>query len=1122
MRKAPARPSVRGTLALAFFAALWSCEGPGVTGPSAPDSIRGDEVAGSGADPSLACTAPEAVRLIGGRTLELGTVAVANDEATLFVTFRTNGDWTLAGTALFVGASADGVPTNPSGNPVVGRFPHRATHAPGTGTYTFAVPLADGGGSVVIAAFAEVVNGDAEEGAWADGEAITPGRSSATYFTYAPLPCPGATIGPAGGVLEVDGLTLLVPPGALSEEVVITARAVGPPDASETEGFLLADGTVFDLGPDGLTFALPFEIAIGFDPSNLPPGVAASDLRVLHLNAGVTPLPSTVEEADALVRAFGDHFSEFALGAPEPGGTEDPFIPVACPDLALATASAMPLAAVAIGRLPDDWGEVLSARVAEPGGGVGVAFVERLDDGSAALVVPVHPAGLPDGGPVELRFNDDTFACAPVPFDIAALPPAPGEFGAVVDVLQEILDVQAGALGTTRAEIVGTSVAELPLAAWPLAIAQSVLDHPENPNSLRALAEGTAPFGNGADVTLADRLFARTGIREGLAGQLAASSAGLRATSDSGALQAAASALECGAGSIGLGSAALLDECMRMAGSAQFRLDGASGQVLGDLGFAAGLAGLVPHPAVKLGAAGAGLAIWGLQSYREAAANLLPSDFVGLQFQASPTVFLEDEPGPGEWSDAHVIATSKGWALDKLVLDAVFQAVGAKGAYDGWLDRFVDPSLANDLVGLVETTVVQEAINTTAGSDIVQLPAELFGPVDISDPAYGEAFVDGAAIELTSDREYEPRMAGQAVLNVRVVNAGGQFGGKAIEGQAPATVEVLELSVRISPEEVGVEPGDVIEFEVAVENAFSPEMVEVQALHGTADIFHLGGNLHRVVYTAPGGAEQFPDLVTVLHTATTGARGTVGAPARTASATIRLGTVTISPREGCLESGEMLQFDAETEGLADPALAWTASIGDIDEATGFYTADETGTAVIRAASVANPGIFDEVAIQVGGCTCSWSGTTGAFGFAGIEGDHAEFLRTSGGSAIENLTLAREDASASLVGSFVTLGGPPLPIGATGSFPIVVQGELGAEHTALGYTSLVEEGTSVEAHITENDGEVLAGSLTGTVFLFEPFPDGETVPFFASFRITRDPLESDETIARCTIGGVQGG
>ena len=1119
MRNAFARPRVGVILALATLPILADCDGRSPT-DSAWSTSRGHDVAGSGADPSRACTDAHVVALIAGRSVEVGAVSIANDETTLFVTFRTEGEWTLAATALFIGGSVSELPTTPSGNPIPGRFPHRTDHAEGTSEYTYALPLPGGAGSVVVAAFAEVEVAGAEEGAWAQGEPIGPGGSWASHITYAPLPCSGTTIGPAGGVLEVPGLTLLVPPGALSEDVLITARPIAPPDPSETGAFFVLDGTSFDLDPDGLAFALPFEIAIAYDPANLPGGVAASDLQVLHLNAAVTPLPSTVDEA--AVRAFGDSFSGFAIGGAAPGDPEDPFIPVPCPDLSLASASAMPLDAVQIGRLPDDWGEVLSARVTEPGGGAGVAFVQRLDDGSAEMIAPLHPAGLPDGGAVELRFNDDTFACGPVAFAIDALPPAPGEFAGLVDVLQQILDAQASALGSGRDELVGTSVVELPLAVWPLAIAQSVLDHPENANSLRALAEGTAPFAAGADVTLADRLLARTGLRAGLAGQLSAGSVALRTAAAGRDIAAAASALECGAGAIGPGSAALLDECMRLAASAQFRMDGASGEVLSDLGLAAGLAGLVPHPAVKLGAAGAGLAIWGLQSYREGAANLLPSDFVGLQFEASPTLFLEDEPATGSWSDARVIATSKGWALDKLVLDAAFQAVGARGAYDAWLGRFIDPSLADDLVGLVETMVVQEAINSTAGSDLIELPAELFGPVDVSDPSYAEAFIEGQAIELISDTDYAPHTAGEATLNVRVVSDGGQFGGKNVEGGAPVAVEVRELRLRIAPEEVSVAPGDVVEFEVTVEDSFSPELVAVDATHGSAEIFHLGGNVHRVVYAAPGGGEGFPDLVTARHTATTGARGTDGAPERTAFATVRLGRIVISPREGCLEPGETLQFAAETEGLTDPAVEWTASLGAIDGATGLYTADETGTAVVRATSVASPGIFDEVAIQVGGCTCSWSGTTGTGSFEGVEGDHAQFALTPGGAAIENLTFAREDASASLVGSFVTLGGPALPIGATGAFPIVVQGELGAEGTALGYTSLVEAGTSVDALITQNDGEVLAGSLTGTVFLFEPLPDGETVPFSASFRITRDPLDSDATFSRCTIGGVPGG
>lgn len=1069
-------------------------------------------VPGNAADPSLACAPALDVPLLAGRTLEVGTVSVANGSTTLYVTFTAQGGWTLASTALYAAAGESDVPVTPAGTPRIGQFPYKASHAEGVTTFTYAVPIPAGGGEVTMAAFAEVHRGDREEGAWADGDRISAIGPWSTYFRYAPDRCSGETIGAGGGSIVFQNLELVIPPGALPGDVLITVRRVDPPAGPLPGDVFLLDGSAFDLGPDGLEFLIPFEIGIGYDPATLPAGVAESDLQIFQLNAGVTALPSTVDAPNDLVTASGSHFSTFGVGAGP--GSEDPWIPVACPDLSLTSTSGIPLDRIALGRFPAEWTEPFAARVTDADDRSGVAFVERIEDGTAHLVVPVHPSGSPDAGDVELRFNDGTFACPAVAFSIEALPPAPGEFTALVDVMQEVLDQQAAALGTTAEALRSSDIVDLPITAWPLAIAQSVLDHPDNPNSLRALAQGSAPWAAGSDLAMADRLYARTGIRAALAGSLSgpAPSAGAPASP----LAAVSSALECVTGSVT--DAPALDFCMRQASSAAFRIDGASGEVLGKLGFAAGAAGLVPLPPVKLASAGAGLAIWTLQSYREGVANLLPSDFVELRFTAAPLEFLEDEAGPGEWFDAEVVATSRGWKMDRLILDAVFQAVGARGAYDAWLERFMDPNLVADLVGLLQTQAVQQAIDSTEGSDFAEWPPELFGPVDVGDPNWATAFVNGAAIELTSETTYEPVAVGVATLDVRIRNEGGQFGGKSIASNDPAEIRVLQLDLDISPVEVTVEPGDPVEFIVTVTNSAHPEMVEVQANHGEAIIVHLGEDRHQIAYAAPSASNLFPDLVIARHTATTGARGAPDAHDRTAIATVRVGRIIISPRDECVEVGAPIAFTAEVEGLSDPAVVWSASLGEIDENTGAYIATTNGTAIVTATSVSNPEIFDRVAIKVGGCTCSWTGLVDGVPFEGMDGDFGELLLTAGGTAIESLIVGRDDASGSIVAVFTTLGGPPLPIGTTGSFPITVTGEGDlAAGTLLGFTSLVPEGTGVQVLITENDGDVLAGSMNGNVFFFEPFPEGRMASFTMSFRITRDPLDSTDLVSHCTIG-----
>lgn len=68
-------------------------------------------------------------------------------------------------------------------------------------------------------------------------------------------------IGPEGGTVEGDGATLIIPAGALDEEVEI---AVAETDAEAPDGFV-AMSPVFEFTPDGLTFAAPIEVRITYD-----------------------------------------------------------------------------------------------------------------------------------------------------------------------------------------------------------------------------------------------------------------------------------------------------------------------------------------------------------------------------------------------------------------------------------------------------------------------------------------------------------------------------------------------------------------------------------------------------------------------------------------------------------------------------------------------------------------------------------------------------------------------------------------------------------------------------------------------------------------------------------------
>jgi hypothetical protein len=158
------------------------------------------------------------------------------------------------------------------------------------------------------------------------------------------------------------------------------------------------------------------------------------------------------------------------------------------------------------------------------------------------------------------------------------------------------------------------------------------------------------------------------------------------------------------------------------------------------------------------------------------------------------------------------------------------------------------------------------------------------------------------------------------------------------------------------------------------------------------------------------------------------------------------------------------------------------------------------------------------------CPCFWSGSTNAVSFDALDGDYGEFYRQIDPNAVDGFVVARDESlghpTGSIVASFVTLGDAPVPVGTTGSFPVFLTGELGAEAVIGGYTSLPFEGTGVgtTAVLTENDGDVLAGTVGGSVFVYDPLPGGTVVPFQLTFRITRDPADGTPDVPYCTIIG----
>ena len=119
------------------------------------------------------------------------------------------------------------------------------------------------------------------------------------------------TVGPEGGVVKSAHAQVEVPAGALEEavEIEVRARDDAPPGAV---------GTAYEFGPDGLQFAAPVTIRVEVNVSDLPDGIAITELRLARWTEGawIALEDSGAEEAEAQVWGGTDHFSTYAAWLP--------------------------------------------------------------------------------------------------------------------------------------------------------------------------------------------------------------------------------------------------------------------------------------------------------------------------------------------------------------------------------------------------------------------------------------------------------------------------------------------------------------------------------------------------------------------------------------------------------------------------------------------------------------------------------------------------------------------------------------------------------------------------------------------------------------------------------------
>jgi len=137
------------------------------------------------------CGQTSVVNFIAGQHINVGSVSVANDKDSIYVTYTTTGDWRMRQLHLYVG-KCNKLPINKSGNPVPGQFPFKKGFGGYNATkYTFSFPKAAFDNCFCVAAHAEVAkaNGSGAETAWGQGTRFVAKGNWGMYFSACKQTC---------------------------------------------------------------------------------------------------------------------------------------------------------------------------------------------------------------------------------------------------------------------------------------------------------------------------------------------------------------------------------------------------------------------------------------------------------------------------------------------------------------------------------------------------------------------------------------------------------------------------------------------------------------------------------------------------------------------------------------------------------------------------------------------------------------------------------------------------------------------------------------------------------------------------------------------------------------------
>lgn len=437
--------------------------------------------------------------------------------------------------------------------------------------------------------------------------------------------------------------------------------------------------------------------------------------------------------------------------------------------------------------------------------------------------------------------------------------------------------------------------------------------------------------------------------------------------------------------------AALLDTYMRLATFGELATDPDATKYLDAAG--ALLAGGV----VLATAAGAkkfasfygevGGMLFAYQKAAEGFANLLPSEFTAFTFEVTDDSFWEDgDPASGRWQNAQVYAKSKGWDLDKLILEMMLNWAGheVSGGVNthAWLQKFTSNEVFLEVVGHTDDfftgVLTTEVIDKTVGdSDFVEIEPRVFGPTDIGAQEWSERYFlgSGSARFMFIDHfSYEAVETGIATLEI--ITEPGKFGYKQIKQHRE--LQMLPIEVTVTPSKVSVTPGETVTFQADVQNANDKRVqwsIEPAGVH-TLEVS--GDDSDVVSVTTSENPAALPAVLKATSISATGLRED-GTPERYGTATLSPKEIIVKPERPCVKPDQQQQFTAEYPEPAifgqaagilpqqDAKVLWEATAGRITQDGLFTAPGNPGTVTVTARDPDDPTLFGGAIVEVGDC-----------------------------------------------------------------------------------------------------------------------------------------------------------